>query len=494
MSRRRRIFLALAAAAVLSPLCWLASGTRAAKPKDEMLELYGLFVDAVEKVEANYVRPVNRKELLESALEGMLQNLDQHSSYINMGEWQQFRKQIEGKFGGIGIQVGIDHDTGRLRVIAPMVNTPAYEAGILAGDLILEIDGHSTEGMSSDKAVETLTGRPGTEVELNVLHEGSEQPTPIKLSRAVIEVPSVLGERREKDGSWDFMLDKDKKIGYIRITNFMQSTGDEVRKALDKLKDEGARAVVLDLRDDPGGLLSAAVEVSDLFLDKGDIVSTKGRNTIPKSYVAQQDSPYESLPMAVLVNGNSASASEIVSAALQDHKRAVVVGSRSYGKGSVQNILELEDGNSVLKLTVASYHRPSGENIHRFRDAKASDKWGVTPDPGMEVKLTPAEYRDWFLARRGRDLPALAKLNAAKKPVEAKSDAEKAQDNKEKVETKDVPKDEKPPADPTKPEPPKAATPPEGAPPFVDKVLDKALEVLKGKLDAPAPAEEKKAA
>ncbi|OJW05823.1 MAG: peptidase S41 [Planctomycetales bacterium 71-10] len=496
MSRRRRIYLALAAAAVVSPLCWVAGSLQADKPRDEMMELYGLFVDAVEKVEANYVRPVNRKELLESALEGMLQNLDQHSSYINMGEWQQFRKQIEGKFGGIGIQVGIDGDSGRLRVISPMVGTPAYEAGVLAGDIILEIDGHSTEGMSSDKAVETLTGRPGTEVELNVLHEGAEQPTPIKLTRAIIEVPSVLGENRQKDGSWDYMLDKDKKIGYIRISNFVQSTGEDVRKALDALKDQGVKGLILDLRDDPGGLLSAAVEVSDLFLSQGDIVSTKGRNTIPKSYVAQQDSPFEDLPMAVLINQNSASASEIVSAALQDHKRATIVGHRSYGKGSVQNIMELEDGNSVLKLTVASYHRPSGENIHRFRDAKVTDKWGVTPDEGMEVKLTPAEYRDWFLARRAKDLPALAKLNAPKKPVEAQSDAEKAAENKEKVETKDVPKDDKPPADPTKPEPPKVAAPPAAAPPFVDKVLDKALEALKAKIDAPAapPAEEKKAA
>ncbi len=488
--------MALAAAALLSSLGWWAgASSHADKPKDEMLELYGLFVDAVEKVEANYVRPVNRKELLESALEGMLQHLDQHSSYINMGEWQQFRKQIEGKFGGIGIQVGIDDETGRLRVISPMVGTPAYEAGIMAGDLILEIDGHSTEGMTSDKAVETLTGRPGTDVQLNVLHEGAEQPTPIKLTRAVIEVPSVLGEHRQKDGSWDFMLDKDKKIGYIRITNFIQSTGEDVRKALDTLKEEGVKALVLDLRDNPGGLLTAAVEVSDLFLDHGAIVSTKGRNTIPKSYEAQHDSPYEELPMVVLVNQNSASASEIVSAALQDHKRATVVGHRSYGKGSVQNILELEDGNSVLKLTVASYHRPSGENIHRFRDAKTTDKWGVSPDPDMEVKLTPREYRDWFIARRARDLPALAKLNAPKKPVEAQSDAAKAQENKEKVETKDVPKDDKPAADPTKPEPPKVVAPPDAAPPFVDKVMNKALEVLKKKLEAPAaPAEEKKAA
>ena len=176
MSMPRWNFVATAAALIgaISLFCWQA--TQGAKPKDEMLELYGLFVDAVEKVEANYVRPVSRRELLESALEGMLQNLDQHSSFINTSEWKQFRRQIEGKFGGIGIQVGVDPETGRLRVIAPMVGTPAYEAGVLAGDQIMEIDGKSTEGMSPDKAVDVLTGRPGTDVKLTVLHEGTEQP------------------------------------------------------------------------------------------------------------------------------------------------------------------------------------------------------------------------------------------------------------------------------------------------------------------------------
>ena len=255
----RRTYFALAMIGSVSLFCWQASLN--AKPKDEMLELYGLFVDAVEKVETNYVRPVSRRELLESALEGMLQNLDPHSSYINTGEWRQFRRQIEGKFGGIGIQVGLDQESGRLHVIAPMVGTPAYEAGILAGDLIVEIDGQSAEGMSPDKAAEFLMGRPGTDVKLSVLHEGSEDPEPMTITRAIIEVPTVLGDRRKPDDQWDFMLDKDKKIGYVRIATFSQNTADELKKALDQLKEEGAKGLILDLRDDPGGLLSAAVEV-----------------------------------------------------------------------------------------------------------------------------------------------------------------------------------------------------------------------------------------
>jgi carboxyl-terminal processing protease len=458
MSLSRRNLLALGILGSLSVFCWQA--TLGAKPKDEMLELYGLFVDAVEKVEANYVQPVDRRELLESALEGMLQHLDAHSTYINTNEWNQFRRQIEGRFGGIGIQIDVNDETGRLRVVAPMVGTPAYEAGILAGDQILEIDGQSTEGMNRDKAIEALQGRPGTEVKLTVLHEGSEKAETIAVNRAFIDLPSVLGDRRKSNQQWDFMLDKANKIGYIRITSFIQNTTAELRKALEQLKEEGMQGLILDLRDNPGGLLSAAVDVSDLFLEDGAIVSTKGRNTLPKSYVAHQEGTVDPFPLAVLVNQNSASASEIVSAALQDHKRAQIIGQRTFGKGSVQNILELEGGSSVLKLTVASYFRPSGENIHRFRNAKPSDKWGVTPDKGLEVKLKDGEYVRWFIARRHRDQEANKRI---KKDADAKPKLNaEAKDAEAKV--------------------PEGAGHPAGDS-FVDRPLDKALEVVRGKLN-----------
>src|SRR5262249_54107403 len=184
------------------------------------------------------------------------------------------------------------------------------------------------------------------------------------------------------------------------ITSFIQNTAEELKKALVELKAEGLRGLVLDLRDNPGGLLGAAVEISDMFVSEGLIVSTKGRNTVSKTYEAQKDATFEDFPVVVLVNQNSASAAEIVSACLQDHKRAKVVGQRTYGKGSVQNIIELEDGNSVLKLTVATYQRPSGKNIHRFKNAKPSDEWGVSPDPGLEVKLFPGpDSEKWYFAR-----------------------------------------------------------------------------------------------
>ncbi len=481
----RRTLFAVAMLGASSLFCWQA--TQGARTKDEMMELYGVFVDAVEQVEANYVRPVNRRELLEGALQGMLQNLDPHSQFINTSEWKAFKRKIEGRFGGIGITVGID-EGGRLKVIAPMVGTPAYEAGILAGDAILEIDGQSAEGISPDKAVEILTGRPGTSVKLTVLHEGGAKTETITITRTIIDVPSVLGDTRKLDDEWDYTLDKDRKIGYVRITSFIQNTTEELKKVLTELKAEGMKGLILDLRDNPGGLLGSAVEVSDLFIDDGVIVSTKGRNTPKKTYEAHREGTYGDFPMVVLINGGSASAAEIVSACLQDHNRALVVGSRSFGKGSVQNIFDLDDGNSVLKLTVASYYRASGKNIHRFKNAKESDEWGVLPNPGLEVKLTPDQYKAWAEGRRDRDLQSHTK-GQRNKPTALKDGA--VQSDQKAIEEKpgndkprNAPKDgqgendKKAEGDKTVKEKAKKAR-------FVDSQLEKALAVIKERLAAP---------
>ncbi len=437
----RRSLLATVAVGGLCLYCLGRIQAQPKQPRDEMMELYGVFVDAVEQVEANYVKPVSRKELLENALRGMLEDLDPHSAYFSEAEWNQFRKQIEGSFTGIGVSITIDPDTHRLKVLAPLPGSPAYAAGVLPGDSILEIDGKPTEGLSHDKAIEAIQGRPGTQVTLSVLHPKAEKPVTLTLSRAIIELPSVLGDVRKPDDHWDFMLDKDKKIGYVRITNFIQNTAGDLKKALDELTAQGMRGLVLDLRDDPGGLLSSAVEVADLFLDEGKIVTTKGRNQRDKVYEAEKDGTFRGFPMVVLINQHSASASEIVAAALQDHQRAVVVGQRSFGKGSVQNILPLDNGQSILKLTVATYWRPSGKNIHRFKDAKESDEWGVSPNPGMEVKLNRSEYESWAEARRQRDM--ISRLN---------------------------------------PEKPKETIDRGAEPAKHDKQLDKALEVIKSKL------------
>lgn len=422
------------------------SKTDAAKPNDELLELYGQFVDAVEKVEANYVRPVERKQLLESALNGMLQDLDPHSNYINNTGWKAFRRQIEGSFGGVGIQVGQD-DAGRLKVIAPLVGSPAYEAGMMPDDMILEIEGQSTEGWTLTKSTEVMQGRPGTPVKVKVRHRDGEEEE-LTINRAIIEVPTVLADHRKPDDSWDYMLDPEAKIGYVRLTSFAQKTASELKAALEQMKKEGAKGLILDLRNNPGGLLPAAVEISNMFVGEGKIVSTKGRNTVERVFEADKNKVVTDIPMVVLVNGNSASASEIVSACLQDHNRATIVGTRSFGKGSVQNIVEMEDGQGVLKLTVATYWRPSGKNIHRFKNAKASDEWGVSPNTDMDVKLTDKETIEWIIGRRERDLVTFGK-RVSKTPEGAKKEAEA----KEKA-AKEAPK-------------------------FVDKQRDKAVEVLK---------------
>jgi carboxyl-terminal processing protease len=435
-----------------------------ARPRDEMMELYGVFVDAVEQVEANYVRKVDRKELIESALRGMLMNLDPHSAYFTDADWKRFKKQVDGTFTGIGISVEVDEDTGRLKVLAPLPGSPAYAAGVLPGDVIVEVDGHPTEGMTRDKAVEAMQGRPGTQIKMSVIHEGAAKPEAMTLTRAVIEVPSILGDDRKPDNSWDFMLDKDKKIGYVRLTNFTPATTEELKNALEDLKTAGMKGLILDLRDDPGGLLSTAVEVADVFLEDGVIVSTKGRNQREKAYEATREGTFElpgagaKFPMAILINQGSASASEIVAASLQDHGRAVVVGHRSFGKGSVQHTVPLDNGDSILKLTVATYWRPSGKNIHRFKDAKDSDEWGVSPNPGMEVNLSDREYFELIENRRDRD--ALHRVGETKPRAPAEGDKPKARED-----------------DPHKE---RAARPQ-----FADRQLAKALDVVRAKLAEP---------
>ena len=311
------------------------------------------------------------------------------------------------------------------------------------------------------------------------MHEGSEDPETVTLTRAIINIPSVIGDRRKPNDQWDLLIDKDKKIGYIRVSGFNEHTADELKKALEQLKEDGGKGLILDLRDDPGGLLSSAVEVSDMFLDGAKSSAPRDGTPSPGAYVAQKDSSFEDseFPMVVMVNQNSASASEIVAAALQDHKRASVVGQRSFGKGSVQNLIDLDGGNSILKLTVASYYRPSGENIHKFPHAKATDKWGVLPNPGMDVKLSQREWFNWYLARRDRDKEALARGH--RKTGEPQPPA---------ATDKTAAKNEKPPEKPDEkkagPEKAKAkskvARTPAG--PFVDKQLDKALEVIRGRL------------
>ena len=363
-------------------------------------ELYQIFADTLDQVERNYVKDISRRELMEAAIQGVLGKLDPYSNYISPDEIGRFKSTVESQFGGIGIQIGVED--GQLKVISPLVGTPAYRAGLEAGDMILEIDGKSTEGISIDQAVKQLKGEAGTKVTLTVQQPGAAKRETVTITREWVHIETVMGDRRKGDDAWDFMLDHDKHIGYIRISAFSRDTAQDLKKALVELQKEGMKGLIVDLRFNPGGLLTSAIEVSDLFVSDGRIVSTKGRNTAERTWDAEKEGTFEGFPMVVLVNHYSASASEIVSACLQDHKRAVVIGERTWGKGSVQNVIELEGGKSALKLTTASYIRPSGKNIHRFPDSKEGDEWGVMPDAGFELALNAAPDR----ATRSRPPPA----------------------------------------------------------------------------------------
>jgi carboxyl-terminal processing protease len=433
--------------------------------RDQNYELVGLFVDVLNQVDDKYVTPLDsdrKRKLVEDMINGGLDRLDPHSTFINPKDYKQFTKQSRGKFGGVGIQLGYDRaNSMQLSVITPMVGTPAYEAGVQAGDLITKIDGKTTENMRLSEAVDIIQGDPGQKVTLTVIHEGTKEPVDIDITRAVIEVPAVLGDVRKPGNprEWDYMLDKDSKIGYIRLTAFSETAAEEMRQAVEDLQRQGARGLVIDLRNNPGGLLRAAVEIADLFLTEGRIVSTKGRNQREEVYDAKEPGtlmePAKDYPIAILVNRYSASASEIVSAALQDHGRAVIVGERSYGKGSVQNIIPMENQTSALKLTTASYWRPSGKNIHRFPDSKDTDEWGVKPNPGFEVKMTDEERMGYFLYRRDRDV--VHGKGQAPAPAKKADDSDKEKTDKDG----DKAKEKKP---------------------YEDKVLQKALEYIRGEM------------
>ncbi len=368
----------------------------------EYYELFRLFADTFDQIDRNYVKDVSRRELVEAAIRGMLSELDPYSNYISPKQLDRFKAGVEAEFGGVGIQVSAEN--GHLKVISPLVGTPAYRAGMMAGDHIIEIAGKSTKGITIDEAVRTMKGRIGTEVTIKVIHPNTTTPEEVKLKREIIRVQTVLGEKRKADDSWNWMYDDQKKIGYIRLTAFARHTASELRSALDKLTEQGMKGLVLDLRFNPGGLLSSAIEVSDMFIDGGKIVSTAGRNAVPKTWDAHEKGTFKDFPIAILVNRYSASASEIVSGCLQDHDRAVIVGERTWGKGSVQNIIYLEEEASALKLTTAGYRRPSGKNIHRFKDSKEEGEWGVSPSDGFEVKLTGPQITLLHKHWRERDI------------------------------------------------------------------------------------------
>ena len=326
------------------------------------------FAEVMDRIKAAYVEPVTDKELLENAIKGMLSNLDPHSAYLDPKAFAELQESTSGEFGGLGIEVGTED--GFIKVVSPIDDTPASKAGIHPGDLIVKIDGQPTKGLSMMEAVEKMRGKAGSKILLTLVREGGK-PFDVELTRAVIKVTSVRSQLI------------DPGYGYIRVTQFQVNTGEEVGKALNKLRKENGKklsGLVLDLRNNPGGVLQSAVEVADHFLKKGLIVYTKGR--IPNSELRFSADPLdasEGVPLVVLINGGSASASEIVAGALQDHKRGVVMGTDSFGKGSVQTVLPLNN-DRALKITTALYFTPNGRSIQAQ---------GIVPDVEVaRAKLT----------------------------------------------------------------------------------------------------------
>lgn len=336
------------------------------------------------KIKENYVEEVDDSTLLKNAIRGMLSGLDPHSSFLDIEEFRELTVGTKGEFGGLGIVVGMEN--GFVKVIAPIDDTPAQRAGIKSGDLIIRLDKKPVKGMELDDAVKIMRGKPGSKIVLTVSREGVGKPFDVELVRDKIRVKSIKSRLLEPG------------YGYLRITQFQERTGEDLLKAISKLKKENKgklKGIVLDLRNNPGGLLDAAVSVSDAFLKKGIIVSVRGRHEDSKnSYQATPIDRIDGVPMVVLINGGSASASEIVAGALQDHKRAIIMGTQSFGKGSVQSIVKLGN-NTALKLTTARYYTPSGRTIQAQ---------GITPDIVLSRLKIAAVSNDKTLSIKEADL------------------------------------------------------------------------------------------
>lgn len=411
MTYQRNISRLCTALLLAFAICTASSQTRADN-SDTYVQL-NLFGDIFEQVRAQYVEEVEDKELIENAINGMLTSLDPHSAYLNEDNFKDMQIQTKGEFGGLGIEVTMEN--GLVKVVSPIDDTPAFRAGIQAGDLITHLNEEPIMGLTLSEAVDKMRGKVGSKIDLTIRREGDAEPVDVTITRDIIKIRSVRHKTYDN-------------VGYIRITTFNQQTQPNLNKALKEIKKElGDKLIgyVIDLRNNPGGLLNQAISVSDTFLAKGEIVSTRGRHeSDTKRDNATPGDASDGLPLVVLVNGGSASASEIVAGALQDHRRAIVMGTKSFGKGSVQTVIAIP-GHGAMRLTTARYYTPSGRSIQ----AK-----GITPD----IIVQQAKIEDILdEAKRIKESDLRGALDSKKKKKKKQNEKDKSNTGEDDVPVED---------------------------------------------------------
>lgn len=361
--------------------------------RDDDYAFVRTLVDIYRQVGANYVEPVDNTRLQQAAISGMLDSLDPHTIYIPADKQDEFNDALDGNFKGVGIKLNVNSE-GQIEVITPIDDSPAWKAGVRPGDVIVKVNGESVIGQRLEDVIPKIQGPAGTQVTLT-MRRGTED-VDLTMQRQEFVVPMIKGFSRNPDNSWNFWADEPDRIGYLRLTQFTPDTAAKIRTILEDLLQQGMKGFILDLRFNPGGRLEEAEQIVDMFIREGTIVTVKGRNRPSKTTTAKAEGTLPDFPMVVLVNEHSASASEVVAGALRDNKRATVVGTRTYGKGSVQEVVPLDANAGELKITVAYWYLPSGQRVHKVKDATS---WGVEPnivvemDPQHQAALLESQLR-----------------------------------------------------------------------------------------------------
>lgn len=384
---------------LIAVLAFQIPGTLA--QRDDDYAFVRTLVDIHRQVQQNYVDPTDEAALREAAISGMLSKLDPYSVYVPPARQEEFVRMLEGSFKGVGIELDQKGENGPIEVVTPIEGSPAFKAGIMAGDTILAVDGKSIEGERLPDVVKRIGGPLGTKVTLKVRHATGEEQD-ITMTREEIVVPAITGYQRTQSGTWDYYVSTEPKIAYVRLAQFTPDSADRLKAVLDQLLSAGMKGLILDMRFNPGGRLDQAIQVVDLFIDSGVIVSTKGRNRPEQIARASVPGTLEQFPLIVLVNEASASAAEVVAGSLMDNRRALIIGEQTYGKGSVQELIDLDGKAGELKLTVAYYYLPSGRLVHRKTEMKDGDDYGVKPQ--IVVLMDPAQERAAMMLRRENEL------------------------------------------------------------------------------------------